>query len=253
MEIEFLGTGTSQGVPIIGCKCPVCNSLDFRDKRMRSSIFIKVNNKNFIIDTGPDFRSQLLRAKVDKLDAVLITHPHRDHLSGLDDIRAFNFIQDKVMPVYANSNTIEQINKEFYYCFKEPKYPGVPNIKLFTVGDQPFYFDDVKIIPIKALHYKMPILGFRINNFTYLTDASFLEESEINKIIGSDVFVINALRKKEHLSHFTLAQALDIIKIVNPKQAYLTHIGHQMGFHSQVQDSLPKNVYLAFDGLKLNF
>ena len=251
VKITFLGTGTSLGVPIVACPCPVCASTDSRDKRMRSSVFIETEDKNIIIDSGPDFRTQLLNNGIRRVDAVLITHQHRDHLAGLDDIRTFNYMQNCAMPVFANYLTVDSIRRDFYYCFGEPRYPGVPEIELHNVGSDPFDVLGIKVTPINVLHYKLPVLGFRINDFTYITDASHIDDSEIEKIYGSKILVINALRKTEHISHFSLPEALEVIAKVKPTQAYLTHIGHEMGFHAETDAALPEGVHLAYDGLSV--
>ena len=251
VKITFLGTGTSLGVPIVACPCAVCASTDSRDKRMRSSVFIEVDGKNIVIDTGPDFRTQLLNNNIKRVDAILITHQHRDHMAGLDDIRTFNYMQKCAMPVFANYLTVDSIRRDYYYCFGEPRYPGVPDIELHNVGDDPIDVLGITVTPINVLHYKLPVLGFRIKNFTYITDASHIENSELEKIKGSNVLVINALRKTEHLSHFSLPEALEVIEKVKPKRAFITHIGHEMGFHSETDASLPEGVHLAYDGLSI--
>ena len=242
------------GVPIIGCNCDVCKSNDPHDKRLRSSVLVKIDDVTIVIDTGPDFRTQFLREGIEQLDAVFITHPHRDHLAGLDDIRAFNFIYKKQMPVYGNSNTCKQIRYEFFYSFTTPRYPGVPDIDLHEIVDtsKPFYIKGVEVMPINVLHYKMEVLGFKIGGFSYITDASYISDVELEKIKGAKILVINALRQKEpHLAHFILPQALEIIEKTSPRVAYLTHVSHSMGFYSDVENLLPKNVHLAYDGLKL--
>ena len=253
VKLTFLGTGTSLGVPIVGCPCSVCASTDVRDKRMRSSAMIEVDGKNIVIDTGPDFRTQLLNNHISRVDAILITHQHRDHLAGLDDIRTFNYMQRCAMPVYANYITVDSIKRDYYYCFGEPRYPGVPDIELHNVGDDPFDVLGLTVTPINVMHYKLPVLGFRIKNFTYITDASHIEECELDKIRGTKILVINALRKTSHLSHFSLPEALEVIEKVKPQNAYITHIGHEMGFHAETDASLPKGVHLAYDGLSIEF
>lgn len=253
MKITFLGTGTSLGVPIVGCPCPVCQSADPKDKRFRSSVYVEVDGKNIVIDTGPDFRTQLLQNSIHRVDAILITHQHRDHLAGLDDIRTFNYMQQCAMPVFANYLTVDSIRRDYYYCFGEPRYPGVPDIELHNVGDDPFDVLGIEVTPINVLHYKLPVLGFRIKDLTYITDASRIEESELDKIRGSKVLVINALRKTEHLSHFSLPEALEVIEKVKPQRAFITHIGHEMGFHGETDADLPEGVHLAYDGLSVEF
>lgn len=252
MKITFLGTGTSQGVPVIACSCEVCLSNNEKDKRLRSSILIEDKNKVIVIDTGPDFRQQMLREGVQQLDAVVFTHEHKDHIAGLDDVRAFNFKQQKDMDIYATAEVQAALVREFHYAFADFKYPGVPQLKLHTIEDDIFNIGNIQFVPINVWHYKMPVKAFRINNFTYITDANRIEEKELNKIKGSEIIVINALRKEDHVSHFNLSEALDLIKELNPKQAYLTHISHLMGKHTDVLNELPDNVSVAHDGLQIN-
>jgi len=252
MKITFLGTGTSQGVPVIACDCEVCLSKDNKDKRLRSSIMIEEKGKVIVVDTGPDFRQQMLREKVQKLDAVVFTHEHKDHIAGLDDVRAFNFKQKKDMDLYATPEVQTALIREFHYAFAEFKYPGVPELALHTIDDDNFRIGDVELKPINVWHYKMPVKAFRINNFTYITDANRIEEKEIEKIKGSEVIVINALRKEKHISHFKLSEALELLEILKPKKAYLTHISHYLGKHEEVQKELPEYVQIAHDGLILN-
>jgi len=249
LKITFLGTGTSQGIPVIGCKCSVCVSGDERDKRLRSSILIELESTSIVIDTGPDFRQQMLRANVDKLDAVLFTHEHRDHIAGLDDIRAYNFIQQQPMDVYAEERVFRALNYEFPYIFAEKKYPGVPQLNVNTITNYTFLINGITIVPIRVMHYRLPVLGFRIGQFAYITDANYISEEEMEKLIGVKYLVINALRKEKHISHFTLEQALQLIRQLSPKRAYLTHLSHQMGLHADVQKELPANVLVGYDGL----
>lgn len=251
MKITFLGTGTSQGIPVIGCECPVCLSTNPKDKRLRTSVHIKVNGISLVIDTGPDFRQQILRENIKQLDAVIFTHQHKDHVAGLDDVRSFNFKQQKPMPVYANKATIEVIKREFYYAFEKNKYPGVPQIDLHEIDHRNFDIHNVTILPIKVYHHQLPVLGFRIQNFTYITDANFIPEKELEKIEGTEVLVLNALQKEEHISHFTLKQAVELSEKLQPKQTYLIHMSHNLGFHDEVMNELPENVQLAYDGLKV--
>ncbi len=251
MRITFLGTGTSQGIPVIACECAVCKSLDFRDKRLRVSILVEENDKTFIIDTGPDFRYQMLRAGVKKLDAVIFTHEHKDHIAGLDDVRAFNYFQQKPMDVYAHHRVINSLRREFHYAFEESKYPGVPAINLHQISKDPFVIDGVEFIPIEVMHHLLSIFGYRIKNFTYITDANYIVESEIEKIKGSDVLVINALQKGWHISHFTLEEAIEFAVKAGAKQTYITHIGHKMGKHEDVIEELSAGISLAYDGLVL--
>lgn len=251
MELTFLGTGTSQGVPIITCDCKVCRSTDPRDNRLRTSALINYKDKNIVIDTGPDFRFQMLRSKTQSLDAVLFTHQHKDHIGGLDDVRPFNFKQKKPMNVYGDARVIRALKREFSYAFALEKYPGVPSIELNTIDDKPFMIDDIEIIPIEAMHFQLPVLGFRIGQMAYITDASYISEEELAKLSGIKTLVINALRKEKHYSHFNLHEALSYIKKINPQYSYLTHISHQLGLHSQVSKELPPNVFPAYDGLHL--
>ena len=251
MKINFLGTGTSQGIPIIGCNCPVCTSLDFRDKRLRTSIYIEIHEKSFIIDTGPDFRQQVLREKIIQLDAILFTHEHKDHTAGLDDIRGFNFLQKKNLPVYGHPRMLNQLCAEFAYAFSPNKYPGVPLIDLHEIDNEVFEVENISFTPIEVMHHKLPVFGYRVGDFTYITDANYIADKEIEKAKGSKVLVLNALQKTPHLSHFTLAEALEMIERIQPQQAYLTHLSHNMGLHAEVSAELPSNVKLAYDGLKL--
>ena len=249
MKITFLGTGTSQGVPLIGCTCKVCTSSDIKDNRTRSSVMIEHKNTNIVIDTGPDFRQQMLREKVTKLDAVVFTHEHKDHTAGLDEVRAFNFINQMVMPVYATERVQLALKESFSYIFANLDYPGIPKIKLHTINDDTFVVGDMQIQPINVLHYKLPVKAFRIGNFTYITDANFISEEEKEKIKGSEVIVINALRRNEHISHFTFQEAIDLANELGAKKTYFTHISHQLGLHQDVNLELPSHIELAYDGL----
>jgi phosphoribosyl 1,2-cyclic phosphate phosphodiesterase len=250
MLVTLLGTGTSQGVPVIACECEVCQSIDFRDKRLRVSIHIQVGDKSLIIDSGPDFRQQILRERIKQLDALIFTHEHKDHTAGMDDIRSFNFRQQKDMPVYARASVVEQLKREFAYVFSEHKYPGVPCIEIHRIENRPFAIDGIDITPIEVLHYKLPVFGFRIGDFTYITDANFIADAEMKKIEGSKVIIINALQQEPHISHFTLAQALEVLEKLKPEKAFLTHISHKMGRHAEVEKLLPPHIRLAYDGLK---
>ena len=251
MKITLLGTGTSQGVPVIACYCEVCVSKNFKDKRLRSSVMIEVDKQNFVIDTGPDFRQQMLREKVDKVDAILFTHHHKDHVAGMDDIRAFNHKWKTDMNLYCTSITEKALRNEFPYVFSQEKYPGVPKVQINIIKYERFKINDTIIIPIEAYHYKMPVLGFRIENFVYLTDVSVISEKEKQKMKGADLIVLDALRKKKHLSHFNLDQALALLEELKPKKALLTHISHYMGLHDDVNKSLPENIQLAYDGQQI--
>lgn len=253
IKITFLGTGTSGGVPMIACSCYVCQSTNEKDKRFRSSILVQSENTSLVVDTTPDFRSQMLRENVKKLDAVVFTHPHKDHIAGLDDIKAFNFFQHKPMDIYANLITQDALKREFYYVFSENKYPGIPDISLHTISDKPFLVGDIPITPIIVHHLKMPVLGFRFGKFTYITDANRIDPVEKQKIIGSETMVVNALRKKPHVSHFNLHEAVELAKELNIPAAYFTHISHQLGTHVEVKNELPSNMSLAWDGLQLEF
>ncbi len=251
MRVRFLGTGTSQGIPMIACTCEVCRSTDTRDQRLRVSVHVEVENKSFIIDTGPDFRQQILRAGIQRVDAVLYTHEHKDHTAGMDDIRGFNYAQKSSIPLYAQAQVIEQLKREFAYAFGEDKYPGVPEIEVHEITNAPFAIAGVEIIPILVKHYYLDVLGFRFGDFTYITDANFISDVELEKVKGSKVLVINALRKTSHISHFTLDEALEVIDKIKPEKAYITHISHMMGLHADVEKELPPQVHLAYDGLTL--
>jgi len=252
MKVTFLGTGTSQGVPIIGCKCEVCLSKNEKDKRLRSSIMIEEKGKRFVIDTGPDFRQQMLRENVDALDAIIYTHEHKDHLAGIDDVRAFNYIQKKKMDVYASVRVQEAIIREIPYAFTEEKYPGVPEIILHKIENKKFTVEGVEFHPIQVMHHRMPVLGFRVNDFTYITDANFISDEEMAKVKGSKAVVLNALRHEKHISHFNLEEALQLAKKIGAEKTYLTHISHQLGKYDEVIKSLPENVFLAYDGLSID-
>ena len=252
MDLTFLGTGTSQGVPVIACDCKVCNSSNVCDKRLRTSAMITIEGINYIIDSGPDFRQQMLREKVQDIRAILFTHEHKDHIAGMDDVRAFNFKHKKNIDVYCDLNVQKALIREYPYVFSDIKYPGVPEVKVNQISvDQSFKIDGNLFTPIEVMHYKLPVLGFRIGNLTYITDAKTIAENEIKKVKGSKVLVVNALRISEHISHFNLEQALSFIKKINPERAYLTHISHLLGKHEEVTKLLPDNVFLAYDGLKI--
>ncbi|MBT0812609.1 MBL fold metallo-hydrolase [Litoribacter ruber] len=251
MKITFLGTGTSQGVPVIGCSCEVCTSLDFRDKRLRTSVHLEVDGKSIVIDTGPDFRQQMLRENIRDVDAVIFTHEHKDHTAGLDDIRPFNFMHKRDMPIFGRQQVLEQIKREFSYIFENHSYPGVPKVQPVEITNQPFIAEGVPVTPIDVLHYKLPVFGFRVQDFTYITDANFISEAEIEKIKGSKVLVLNALRLKDHISHFTFEEAIEMVERIQPEKAYFTHISHQLGCHSKVEKLLPPHIRLAYDGLKI--
>ena len=249
MKITFLGTGTSQGVPVIACDCEVCLSKNEKDKRLRASILVEDKETVIVVDTGPDFRQQMLRENVQQLDAVVFTHEHKDHIAGLDDVRAFNFKQKKDMEVYATSEVQVALKREFHYAFAENPYPGVPKINLNTIANETFTIGGVKLTPINVWHHKMPVKAFRVKNFTYITDANRIDAEEMGKIRGSEVIVLNALRKTTHISHFNLAEAIDLLNELKPKKAYLTHVSHYLGKHDAVQKELPDFVQIAYDGL----
>jgi len=253
MKITFLGTGTSQGVPVIACNCKVCRSNDLRDKRLRSSIAVEKDGLRIVVDCGPDFRQQMLRENICSIDAILVTHGHKDHLGGLDDVRAFNYINRRPAQVYATGKVQRIIKSEFAYAFEKNPYPGVPEIVLHHLTNKPFFINGQKIIPIRALHYNNDqyVFGFRIDDFTYITDAVAISEKEKEKIRGSKIIVLNALRKEKHYSHFSLGEALSLMEELKPQQGYLTHISHQMGTYESVSPELPDFVKLAYDGLTL--
>lgn len=251
MKVTFLGTGTSQGVPVIGCRCDVCTSLDYRDKRLRTSIHIQADQQSFVVDTGPDFRQQMLREQVARLDAVIFTHAHRDHTAGLDDVRAYNFMQQMDMPVYGTTETLEQLRTEYAYAFAKETYPGLPRLTLNYIDSNAFKVNGVEITPLPVLHLKLPVFGYRIGNFSYITDANYISEATYQRLEGTTVLVLNALQLDSHISHFNLAQAIKIAEKVNARQTWFTHISHRMGLHSAVDNGLPDRISLAYDGLQI--
>ncbi len=251
MKITFLGTGTSHGIPVIACGCEVCTSMDIKDKRSRSSIMVEIDNQTIVVDTGPDFRMQMLRENVKKLDAVIYTHEHKDHTAGLDDIRAFNFFQEGAIDIYATTRVQKNLHQCFDYIFAEHRYPGIPEIKVNTIENKPFNVGKTRITPIEVLHYKLPVLGFRFKDFVYITDANAIPLAEKEKIKGAKILVLNALRISKHISHFSLDEALDMARELNIETTYFTHISHQLGRHEQVSRILPEGILLAYDGLKL--
>lgn len=250
LKITLLGTGTSVGIPMIGCPCEVCHSTDIRDKRLRTSALFSINGTNICIDSGPDFRQQMLSSNTYNLQAILYTHAHQDHIAGLDDVRAFNIWQQSPIDLYMEANVHETLRTQYPYIFEtENKYPGAPEvIPHFIAPETPFYIKNIPITPIRVLHGNLPILGFRIQNTTYITDAKRLPESSFAQIIGTEILIVNALRPKEHWSHFTLAEALAFVQKINPKQAYLTHLSHQIGLHAELEKTLPDNVFVGYDG-----
>lgn len=252
MQITFLGTGSSQGIPIIGCKDPVCLSDNPKDKRLRSSVMVQWNNSRYIVDTGPDFRQQMLYHCVDRIDGVFFTHEHSDHVLGFDDIRPFNFNQPTI-PIYGQQRVLDAIKSRFSYFFdKELKYPGAPSIDVHAISDDAMELDGCRVQPIRVYHGGLPIYGYRFGDFSYITDAKTISEKEREKLKGSRVLVVNALRKKPHKAHFDLEEALEFVEDLQPEKAYFTHISHWLGFHEEVEKELPKNVHLAYDNLKLN-
>ena len=253
LKITFLGTGTSQGVPVIACPCDICQSTDPRDKRLRTSILVEDAHTTVVIDSGPDFRQQLLRANVKKLDGLVFTHEHKDHIAGMDDIRAFNYIQSLPVDIYATERVQEALKREFHYAFEDFKYPGVPELNLHTITEAPFKVGTILFTPIPVLHYRLMVFGFRIGNFSYITDAKTITPEGMEVIRDSDVLVLNALRREPHISHFTLDEALNLIDKLKPKKAYLIHLSHQMGKHADLEKELPDGVECAYDGLELYF
>ena len=251
MKIKFLGTGTSQGVPVITCSCNICTSSNPKDNRLRTSILIESEKATVVVDTGPDFRYQMLRAKVKTLSAIVYTHEHKDHTAGLDDIRAFNYSENRKTKIYAHPRVQQAIRREFSYIFSDVKYPGIPKLEFIDIDKEKFIIDDIEMQPIEVMHYRLPVLGFRIKDFVYITDAKTIDEKEIQKIQNCKILVLNALQIEPHISHFTLEEALEMIARIKPETAYLTHISHRLGKHNEISSELPKNVFLAYDGLVL--
>ncbi len=251
LELVFLGTGTSQGVPVIGCNCIVCESKNKKDQRLRSSLLVKVNSHNILIDIGPDFREQMLKSHTIDIDGILLTHQHRDHTAGLDDIRPIYYLNKKPIELYAENKVIESIKNEFHYFFNANKYPSKPSINHHIIDNSTFYISGIKIQPIRVMHHKLPIFGYRIGDVSYITDANYISPLEKKKMIGSKVVIINSLQKAPHISHYSLKESLALIKELNPDKAYLTHISHNMGCYVEVNKELPDNVYLAYDNLRL--
>lgn len=252
MNVTFLGTGTSQGVPVIGCSCEVCQSVDYRDKRLRSSVHIQSEKLSLVIDTGPDFRQQMLRENIQRVNAVLFTHAHRDHTAGLDDVRAYNFKQNINMPVYGMKETLSQIQSDFAYIFGPDNYPGLPRLTLFPITSTPFSINGIEIIPLPVLHLKLPVLGFRIGSFAYITDANFIPEETLEKLHGVKHLVLNALQREPHISHFNLDEAIGTVQKISPQNAWLTHISHKLGTQRKVEKELPEGILLAHDGLRVS-
>lgn len=252
MKITFLGTGTSQGVPIIACPCAVCHSINPKDKRLRSSVMVEEKDKVLVVDAGPDFRQQLLRENVQRLDAILITHHHKDHIGGIDDVRSFNWLMKKPMDIYADEKSQERIKIDFSYAFDNNKYPGVPSIRLHPIENRQFDIQGIQVLPLEVLHYGMKVNGFRFGDFAYITDANYIPPATLDKLEGCKVIVLNALRKEKHVSHFNLEEAIRMLEFLHPEKAYLTHLSHLMGFHEEVEKLLPEFIRLAYDGLVLD-
>jgi phosphoribosyl 1,2-cyclic phosphate phosphodiesterase len=249
VKITFLGTGTSQGVPVIACECHTCVSEDERDKRLRTSLMIETEGTSLLFDAGPDFRQQMLREKVTRLDGILLTHEHKDHIAGLDDVRAFNYKSQDAIDIFSEERVLKALRKEYSYVFSEFQYPGIPKMRLNEIDDQVFTVRGVEITPIRVFHYRLPVFGFRVGNFAYITDANYIPEESKEKLYGVKYLVINALRKEKHISHFSLREAMDFIRQISPKKAYITHISHQMGRYEDVSKELPQEITLAYDGL----
>ena len=252
IKATFLGTGTSQGVPVVACDCNVCISTDLKDQRLRSAVLLQVNGQNIVIDAGPDFRQQMLKEKIKTLRAILITHEHVDHIFGLDDIRSFNWIQKHPTDIFAEKRVQDSIKRIFDYVFSDSSYPGIPKMELHLLKNEPFMIDETEFIPVRCYHHKLPVFGFRVGDFSYITDTNFIAPDEVNKLMGSRVLVINALRREKHISHFNLEQALEVIHRVNPEKAFLTHISHGFGRHHEIQSWLPENVFAAYDGQSIS-
>lgn len=251
-SLTILGSGTSQGVPVIACDCEVCISTDLKDKRLRSSVLVEMDDLKLVVDTGPDFRQQMLRANVNRVDAILFTHEHKDHVAGLDDVRAFNFKHQMDMPLYAEKRVMDHVKMEFQYCFQDLKYPGIPQLLANEIDLEPFEIKGVKITPIRGLHYKLPVLGYKFNeDCVYITDMNFIAEEELEKLKNIPILIINGLRNTEHISHFSLPEAIQIAEKVNAQKVFITHISHLLGLHEVVSKKLPKHIQLAYDGLKI--
>lgn len=249
MKITFLGTGTSQGIPVIACDCNICLSADQNDKRLRTSLLLETDDTTLLFDAGPDFRQQMLRENVKKLDSIILTHEHKDHISGMDDVRAFNYKSQDAIDIYAEDRVQKAVRKEYSYVFSEYQYPGVPKMRLNLIPEHSFNVKGIQLIPVRVFHYRLPVYGFRAGNFAYITDANYIPEESKEKLFGVKYLVINALRKEKHISHFSLREAIDFIREISPKKAFITHISHQMGFHNEVSKELPPEIMLAYDGL----
>jgi phosphoribosyl 1,2-cyclic phosphate phosphodiesterase len=253
VKITFLGTGTSQGVPVIACECHTCTSADPRDSRLRTSLLLQTDDLNIVFDAGPDFRQQMLSSRLKKLDGIILTHEHKDHIAGMDDVRAFNYKSQDAIDIYAEERVQKEVRREFSYVFAEYQYPGIPKMRLNSIGEYPFSIKGLEIIPIRLFHYRLPILGFRIGEFAYITDANYIPEESKEKLIGVKYLVINALRKEKHISHFSLPEALAHISEISPRKSFITHVSHQMGRYEEISGELPAGVIFAYDGLKISF
>jgi len=253
VKITFLGTGTSQGVPVIACDCNTCQSEDIRDNRLRTSLLLEIDNMNIVFDAGPDFRQQMLREKITKLDAIILTHEHKDHIAGMDDVRAFNYKTQDAIDIYAEERVQKEVRKEFSYVFAEYQYPGIPKMRLNNIPPYPFHVKGIEVIPVRLFHYRLPIYGFRIGDFAYITDANYIPEESKEKLFGVKYLVINALRKEKHISHFSLSEAVEHIRLISPKRAFLTHISHQMGKWADISKELPPEIMIAWDGMNFTF
>jgi phosphoribosyl 1,2-cyclic phosphate phosphodiesterase len=251
LKITFLGTGTSQGIPVITCRCAVCTSKNFKDKRLRTSVLIETEDKTIVIDSGPDFRYQMLRAEATDLDAILFTHEHKDHVAGMDDIRPFNYMLHKNIDVYAAPRVQEALKREFSYIFSNVQYLGLPRINLNTITGAPFQIGASTVIPLAVMHYKLPIYGFRIGDFSYITDAKTIPDETLVQLRGTRILVVNALQHTDHISHFSLQEALEFARKVGAEKTYLTHISHNLGRHEDVEQELPTGVFLAYDTLSI--
>ena len=255
-QLTFLGTGTSQGIPMIGCTCEVCRSPHAHDRRLRSSALVRFRGKTFLIDAGPDFRQQMLREGITHLDAILLTHNHKDHTGGLDDVRSFNYLENRPFPIYCEAHVLDSLRKEYYYVFSEHPYPGVPEMDIHLITGNAFEIDGIPVTPIRAMHYKLPVLGFRFGSCAYLTDANYIPETEFDKLRGLDIFVLNTVKRGRHISHFALEEALEICRRVGARQSYLTHLSHMLPRHAALSrelKGLPFRVQPAFDGLTVSF
>ena len=251
MKVTFLGTGTSQGIPVIACPCNVCASADLHDKRLRTSIMLEENGSVFVIDCGPDFRQQMLRENVKRLDALVFTHEHKDHTGGLDDVRAFNYVSEEPANIYATTRVQKSLMQDYAYIFSGEDYPGIPKVTFHLITTEPFTIKGTKFIPVQVWHMNLPVLGFRVGDFSYITDANKILAGELDKIRGSEVIVLNALRRETHVSHFNLEEAVRLLKELKPKRAFLTHISHQLGLHAEINKELPSFIRCAYDGLKI--